>query len=133
METNYNMKSTRSAKLGCVIRPIAAEDEIEDAKPVAAPKRGVAAKSSIIRVAETREDIELEGESESKDSAAADLASLHGFKKRDKAFVYIPTKSERKPGELLKEDKKKALAAEVRARRYKPDVVADRILRQLLK
>ena len=52
----------------------------------------------------------------------------HGFKRRDKPFVYIRSTVDRKPGELLRDDQKKAQ----RARKYKPEIVTDRILRRLL-
>lgn len=132
--------TTRSAKLGCTIRRLEPEEVKQIELPTAptAPRRGEKARSSILRIVESREDLEETHKGESDDEndphklSEEDMKALHGFKKRDKPFIYIKSVVDRRPGELLREDKKKAEVAAARARRFKPDVVKDRLLRRLL-
>lgn len=132
--------TTRSAKIGCTIRRLEPEEakQIEIPTAPTAPKRGEKARSSILRIVESREDLEethRDGSDDEDDPhklSEADMQALHGFKKRDKPFIYIKSVADRRPGELLREDKKKAEVAATRARRFKPDVVKDRLLQRLL-
>jgi hypothetical protein len=80
---------------------------------------------TVVRVSATRDEaddlpqLDIEKEPEVR----------HGFTKRQTPFVYIRGDPNTIPGDILREDKKKAL----RARKYNSEIVTQRLLSRILR